>query len=162
MAEQVFRRASCPVLTIGPHAATHPATVDNWKHILFATDFSPASLHALHYALSLAEENEADLTLLHMVPLVPLQQQDQLREALQKRLQTLVPSDALAWCKPHYEVRFDFAIDGILATAKDMHADVIVMGVHSARAPRAASHMPWAIAYEVVRNAPCPVLTVRG
>ena len=162
MAEQIFRRASCPVLTIGPRAGGRPATVDNWKEILFATDFSAASLHALNYALSLAEENEADLTLLHMVPLVPLQQQDQLRAALEKRLQSLVPADALAWCKPHYEVRFDFAVDGILDAAKHMHADVIVMGVHTPRAPRAASHLPWATANEVVCNAPCPVLTVRG
>ena len=162
MAEQIFRRASCPVLTIGPHASTHPASVNDWKHILFATDFSPASLHALHYALSLAEENQADLTLLHMVPLVPLQQQNQVRENMQKRLQALVSPDALAWCTPHYDVRFDFAIDGILSAAKETHADVIVMGVHTARAPRVVCHMPWAAAYEVVCQAPCPVLTVRA
>ncbi|HZQ68520.1 MAG TPA: universal stress protein [Terriglobales bacterium] len=162
MAEQVFRRASCPVLTIGPHVATRPRALDTWKHILFATDFSPASTNALPYALSLAEENQADLSLLHMVPLVPLQQQDQVQKGLQKRLESLVPPDALAWCKPHYEVRFDFAVDGILAAAAEIRADIIVLGVHTPRAPWAASHLPWATAYEVVCHAPCPVLTVRG
>ena len=30
----------------------------------------------------------------------------------------------------------------------------------SALAPRAAAHFPWALVHEVVRDAPCPVLTV--
>ncbi len=162
MAEQVFRRALCPVLTVGPHARVRPASIDNWKHILFATDFSPSSQSALPYALSLAEENQADLTLVHMVPLVPIQQQEQVREGIRKHLESMVPPDALAWCKPHYEVRFDFAVDGILAVASEQNADVIVMGVHATRSPRATSHLPWATAYDVVCQAPCPVLTVRG
>lgn len=162
MAEQIFRQASCPVLTVGPAARLRPTSIDNWKHILFATDFSPASRNAFTYALSLAEENQAELTLLHMVPLVPMQQQDQVREGLQRRLESLVPADALAWCKPQYQVRFDFAIDGILDMAKEMHADVVVMGVHPTRSPQLTSHLPWAAACDVVCHAPCPVLTVRG
>lgn len=162
MAEQVFRQASCPVLTVGPAVEPRPASIENWKHILFATDFSPASRQAFTYALSLAEENQAELTLLHMVPLVPLQQQDQVRESLQKRLESFVPADALPWCRPRYHVKFDFAVDGILDTAKQLAADVIVMGVHSARSPQLTSHLPWAASYEVVCHANCPVLTVRG
>jgi nucleotide-binding universal stress UspA family protein len=162
MAEQVFRQASCPVLTVGPAIGPRPASIENWKHILFATDFSPASRKAFTYALSLAEENQAELTLVHMVPLVPMQQQDHVRESVQKRLESLVPADALPWCKPHYQVKFDFAVDGILDTAKQLDADVIVMGIHTARSPQLTSHLPWAAAYEVVCHASCPVLTVRG
>ena len=162
MAEQIFRQAACPVLTVGPAIGPGPASFENWKHILFATDFSPASRKACTYALSLAEENQAELTLLHMVPLVPMQQQDEVRESMQKRLESLVPADALPWCKPHYQIKFDFAVDGILDTAKQLDANVIVMGVHSARSPQLTSHLPWAAAYEVVCHASCPVLTVRG
>ncbi len=161
-AEQIFRQAACPVLTVGPAIGPRPASIENWKHILFATDFSPASRKACTYALSLAEENQAELTLLHMVPLVPVQQQDQVRESMRKRLESLVPADALPWCKPHYQIKFDFAVDGILDTAKQLDANIIVMGVHSARSPQLTSHLPWAAAYEVVCHASCPVLTVRG
>src|ERR1017187_202667 len=67
VAEEVFRNAECPVLTMGPHA-TRWETNGNLQHILFATDFGPESLHGLPYALSLAEENRARLTLLHVAP----------------------------------------------------------------------------------------------
>ena len=161
MAEEVFRHALCPVLTVGPHCRPSPGRFDEWKRILFATDFSPASLRALPYAFSLAEENEAELILLHMLPLVPMQQQDSVREAIIKRLSALVPAEVRPWCRPRCQVRFDFAIDGIRDAANEVEADVIVMGVHHVRSPKATSHLLWATAYEVVCQAPCPVLTVR-
>ena len=67
VAEEVFRNAGCPVLTMGPHA-THWKIDGNLRHILYATDFGPESLHGLPYAISLAEENRARLTLLHVAP----------------------------------------------------------------------------------------------
>ena len=67
VAEEVFRNAECPVLTVGPHA-TRWKIDGNLQHILFATDFGPESLHGLPYAISLAEENRARLTLLHVAP----------------------------------------------------------------------------------------------
>jgi nucleotide-binding universal stress UspA family protein len=68
-AEHIFRQARCPVLTVGPKVPQPSDDVAAFKHILFATDFSAGSLGALPYALSLAEENQASLTLLHVVPL---------------------------------------------------------------------------------------------
>jgi nucleotide-binding universal stress UspA family protein len=161
-AEQIFRRADCPVLSIGPSARRGEADFENWKHILFATDFSEGSLRALPYALSIAEENQAELTLAHLVSLVPLQHQDNVEEQARKRLQALLPPDATDWCTPEFVVRFEFPSDGILRLAEERGADLIVMGVHKSNAPRATAHMPWAIAYEVVCHAHCPVLTVRG
>jgi nucleotide-binding universal stress UspA family protein len=55
---------------------------------------------------------------------------------------------------------FEFPAEAILNLAKERNADLIVMGVHK-RAAFASSHLPWAVAYEVVCDAPCPVLTVR-
>jgi nucleotide-binding universal stress UspA family protein len=161
-AEQIFRRASCPVLTVGPHVHEGEVGFDRWKHILFATDFSDGSLHALPYALSIAEENQAQLTLMHTISLVPMQHQDAVEEQARKRLQALLPPDVTDWCLPECVVRFEFPSDGILRTAEERGADLIVMGVHKSNAPRTLAHMPWAIAYEVVCRAHCPVLTVRG
>jgi nucleotide-binding universal stress UspA family protein len=161
-AEQIFRRASCPVLTVGPHARREQVELDNWRHILFATDFSEGSLHALPYALAIAEENQADLTLAHFVTLVPMQQQGMVEERARQRLRALLPADCANWCSPECVVRFEFPSDGILRIAEERGADLIVMGVHKSNAPRTLAHMPWAIAYEVVCHAPCPVLTVRG
>jgi nucleotide-binding universal stress UspA family protein len=158
-AEQIFRHARCPVLTIGPKIAPRE-TIDGFHNIIFATDFSAGSLNALQYALSLAEENQANLTLLHVIPLVPLQHQNSVAAGAKAQLEELVPSEAKDWCKPECVVRFEFPAEGILTVAKERNADLIVMGVHK-KAAFASAHLPWAVAYEVVCESPCPVLTVR-
>ncbi len=160
-AEQIFRQATCPVLTVGPKVPEPHAEAVAFKNIVFATDFSTGSLKALPYALSLAEEYQASLTLLHVMPLVPMQHQVYVSGGMKKRLEELIPPDARDWCQPAVVVSFEFPAEGILHLAAAQSADLIVMGVHK-RAPRASSHLPWAIAYEVVCHAACPVLTVRG
>jgi nucleotide-binding universal stress UspA family protein len=160
-AEQIFRKASCPVLTIGPQVRKLDGNGARFKQIIFATDFSSGSLRALPYALSLAEENQAHVVLLHVIPLVPLHQQEQVAASAREQLLGLVPPGTADWCRPECVVRFEFPAEGILSVAQSQQADLIVMGVHKA-APVAASHLPWAIAYEVVCHATCPVLTVRG
>jgi nucleotide-binding universal stress UspA family protein len=160
-AEQIFRQASCPVLTVGPKVNLASGGLATFKNIVFATDFSAGSLHALPFALSLAEEDQARLTLLHVIPLVPMQHQVWASGNTRKRLEELIPPDAADWCRPETVVSFEFPAEGILHAAETVSADLIVMGVHN-RAPRASSHLPWAIAYEVVCHAHCPVLTVRG
>ena len=161
-AEQIFRRASCPVLAVGPNVKRSEVEFESWKHILFATDFSEGSLRALPYALSIAEENQAQLTMAHMVSLVPMLRQNSVEAAAKQRLLALLPPEAANWCTADCVVRFEFPSDGILRIAEQRGADLIVMGVHKTNAPRASSHIPWAIAYEVVCHAKCPVLTVRG
>jgi nucleotide-binding universal stress UspA family protein len=161
-AEQILRLATCPVLTVGPQAARRPAEVKNWKRILFATDFSAGSLHALPYALSLAEENQATLILLHMIPMAPLGEEQDVINATRQHLRAMVPKDAEPWCEVEIEVEIGFPSDGILHIAERQEADLIVMGVHAASSPRASAHLPWAIGHEVVSRANCPVLTVRG
>jgi nucleotide-binding universal stress UspA family protein len=161
-AEQIFRLAPCPVLTVGPNAARPTVQFENWKRILFATDFSAGSLKALPYALSMAEENNAQLMLLHTIPLVPVQQQEDVQEGARRRLEKLIPPDASDWCQPEFVVRFEFPADGILKVAEERQADLVVMGVRATASPRTSAHLPWATAYEVVCRAHCPVLTVRG
>lgn len=161
-AEQIYRRACCPVLTVGPRAGKSAVNFENWKHILFATDFSAGSLNALPYALSLAEENQASLTLLHLISLMPMQEEKGIVDAARMRLELLVPLEATSWCDPQFVVQYGFPTDGILRVAEERSADLIVMGVHTSRSPKATTHLPWAIASEVVSHAHCPVLTVRG
>ncbi len=160
-AEKIFRHADCPVLTIGPNVEAPTTDVAAFRHIVFATDFSAGSLQALPYALSLAEENQATLSFLHVMPMVIPQRQSEVAELIRTRLQALIPPDAEDWCHPSAVVNFEFPSEGILHVAEEQCADLIVMGVHK-RGSRAASHLPWAIAYEVVCHAHCPVLTVRG
>lgn len=160
VAEKIYRQAKCPVLTVRPEVAASRGTSWELKRILFATDFSETSLHALPWALSLAEENQASLILLHVAPLVPYQYKDSIRETTCKRLEGLIPVEP--WCNSDFVVCFDFPAQGILQIARDREADLIVLGVNRRAAVGLSSHLPWSIASDVVSVAPCPVLTVRG
>jgi nucleotide-binding universal stress UspA family protein len=161
-AEIIFRQATCPVLTVGPQVHTVPPDHWNPKTVVFATDFSETSLHALPFALSLAEETQATLILTHFMPLVPIDRKDDAEAAAYERLKRLIPADAEPWFRPEFIMRVDFPGPGILQLAEQRKADLIVMGVRKRTLPGASAHLPWATASEVVSRAPCPVLTVRG
>ena len=68
-AEKIYRRAPCPVLTVGPQVPRLGAAKWRLKTILFPTDGSETSMKALPYALSLAEENQANLIFLQLISL---------------------------------------------------------------------------------------------
>jgi nucleotide-binding universal stress UspA family protein len=161
-AEKIYRRATCPVLTIGPQV--RPLSDTNWKlkTILFPADGSEASLKALPYALSLAEENQANLIFLRLMPLALPQYQESDEASAREALRALVPAEAEHWCKPEFVARFEFPVEGILGHAKERDADLIVMGVRKSAETAMSEHMPWPTASGVVAQAQCPVLTVRG
>jgi nucleotide-binding universal stress UspA family protein len=164
VAEEVFRGASCPVLTIGPKVSAQASREAEFKEIVFATDLNPDSL-AAPYALSLAQEFQARLTLVHVVPpqAGPRAYSEYSVEAWTNDLRGLVPADAELWCRPECDVRFGVPADGILEVAAERHADLIVLGAHSAAGRvGAATHAVAATAHSVVSWATCPVLTVRG
>jgi len=54
------------------------------------------------------------------------------------------------------------AAETILNIAENKRANLIVMGAHRASLGSFATHLPWATASTVVRQAHCPVLTVRS
>jgi nucleotide-binding universal stress UspA family protein len=58
VAEQIFRHATCPVLSVGPHAPSDDSAVSTTtqRPLLFPTDFGENSLAALPYALSFAQQ----------------------------------------------------------------------------------------------------------
>jgi nucleotide-binding universal stress UspA family protein len=164
VAEEIFRRSGVPVLTIGPsekHGAHRGA---RFHHVLFPTDFTEESLAAARYALSMAQENEARLTLLHVMKgpeALDKATEDRISSA-SFRLHEIVPEAAESWCQPDAVVRFGVAADRILDVAKERDVDLIVLGVRGRHGvPGAATHLERATAHKVVAHAPCPVLTVR-
>jgi len=67
VAEEIFRRAMVPVLTIGPSVRKGLHSGGQFRRVLFATDFTLEAQAAAPYAISLAEENQARLLLLHVM-----------------------------------------------------------------------------------------------
>jgi len=166
VAEQIFRTVSCPVLTVGPHSGSFHEHSGELREILYATDLSPESRAAAPYALSLAEEFQSRLILMHVIPdkdpedlVAPVN----VKPALEKLLREVVPPEAAARCKPEYIVESGDPADMILEFARLREMDLIVLGVRPEKgAPGAETHhLPTAIAYKIVSHAECPVLTVR-
>lgn len=161
-AEEIFRRATCPVLTIGQRLSEHlPHT--GIHQILYATDFTAQAETAAPYAISLAQEYQAGLTLLHVITSArtgDLVQPHELIASAQRRLRELLPAESQLWCEPRFEVEQGPAAETILDIADLRKADLIVMGVR--RSAGAATHLPMATAHKVVSRANCPVLTVRA
>jgi len=165
VAETIFRRAACPVITVGPHCSADPKHSVKFHQIVFATNFSPGSLVAAPYAVSLAEENQAKLTLLHVVeePKSGLGNPDQLVPTELPMLCRVIPKEARLWCDPEFLVEEGIAANKILEIAAQKKADLIVLGVHPPRGRlHADTHLPMTTAHKVVSQARCPVLTVRG
>jgi len=163
VAEQVLRHATCPVMTVGPDVLRTLVEHQRLSHVLYATDFSEGSLHAVPFALSLAEENNAELTMMHVLEQLepmPMQYSKELLADYRKRLWEMLPDDANLWCKPHVSVAVGEASGEIVRLAHDRQVDLIVMGAHGGGP--VASHLPWTVVHSVVRHARCPVLTVRG
>ena len=182
VAEELLRIIPCPVMTIGPKADIAVLTRGHGFHnILFATDFGKGSAKALPVALALARAQQGKLILLHMMSPMP---------ATSASLSAYAPADAAAdevkdWdetsrqrcvrqlqeCLPaetglEQEIEFvagtDFLPEGVLAASAKFKADLIVMGANRTGSAKVAAHIPWSAVHEVVRYAPCPVLTVAG
>jgi nucleotide-binding universal stress UspA family protein len=139
------------------------------QHILYATDFGPESAHGVPYALSLAEENHARLTMLHAAHEPGMAWPEPVAGSLpvvapevevangERQLRALMPRDIALWHEPEFLVRFGPPVETILeAAAQDV--DMIVLGVK--RPAALTKHLGSGVAYRVVCEAPCPVLTV--
>ena len=165
-AEGIFREAPCAVLTIGPHAHGKSPRGGEFTEILYATDFSPSSANAAACAISLAQEFQAHLTLLHVVAEEKpgdLVRAADLEGSAGRLLSKLVSPEAEMWCVPDFAVERGPAAEKILEVAKQKKTDLIVLGVRPPSGfPGAATHLPMATAHQVVSRAECPVLTVRG
>jgi nucleotide-binding universal stress UspA family protein len=162
-AEEIFRMSACPVLTVGPHVASEVPAEATLRRVLYATDFTAHSDRASAYALSLAQEHQAHLTLLHVVhgaAEISEPAHAKLTEFFLRQMELMLPEEADLWCEPELRVDFGTPADEILRAASEQNTDLIVMGVR--RSATFAGHLPPATAYKVVCQAACPVLTVRG
>ena len=162
-AEAVFRTVMCPVLMLGPNLSPAAEEPREPRRILFATDFGPAADRAAAYAFALAQEGQANLHLLHVLPASEGEPDGFVRKAetelAESLLDDMVPEGADRWCEVQAVVKRGEPAHEIVNVARAMGADLIVLGTR--RPPRIALYTGWAVAYQVLGMAPCPVLTVR-
>lgn len=161
VAEEIFRHASCPVLTVGPCAPENAPPGVRLQNILYPTDMSPDSAVAARWATSLAKEHGARLTVLHVVEKITGEARldpERVREGLKGKMREWLPGPLPF--NTNYVVEAGPIDETILATAAEGQADVIIMGL---RPPQTFfDHLSWLHAYRIVCEACCPVLTIRA
>lgn len=167
-AETVCSNAPCPVLVTHPlerEWVSSSAGEIALNRVLIAHDFSHDSEIAMNYGLSLAQEYQSEVHLLHALADAgseepelawsPSNRGNAYTLAAQK-LQQELPAEVHLWCKFVNVVRFGKAHEEILTYAQEHNIDLICMG---------ASGADWTIGKllgsnvdRVLRQAPCPVL----
>ena len=140
------------------------------KRILVPTDFSNHAEYALKVAAQIAEKNDGEIFLIHMLEL-PTAGADALSRAHEmpelmlfkniavKKLDDLMHSDFLGDIKITRIIQFEMAFDGIVKSAEAHNADLIVMGSHGASGFQ--EMFIGSNTEKVVRNSDVPVLVVK-
>jgi nucleotide-binding universal stress UspA family protein len=127
------------------------------RTILHPTDFSAQSEYALSSACSLARDHQAKLIMLHVT--TPTQDpwfKEDLEELRRKLNQWHAEETGVA---VERELAEGIPFEGILQVAANSQCDLIVMGTHGRSGLGRA--LLGSVAEQVVRRAPCPVLTVK-
>ena len=170
VAEKLIRRLPCPVLTVCHEEGRTWDAPGLITRIVCATDFSETSGEALRLALTFADGDDSQMTLLHVVESVPdfgealaiphvgpLRQD--LETAAHERLRKMIEGAASEGVKITPRVVFGRAYKEILRVAAEERADLLVVG---AQGHGVIEHMlSGSNAQHVIRGATCPVLTVR-
>jgi nucleotide-binding universal stress UspA family protein len=177
--EKVLRKARCPVLTVPRHHPDAvPATRELFERILCPVDFSDCSMNALNYAVSLAQEADAHLTVVHVMAYTledtpdmydTMITDDRLsladyrrrrEDEARQRLNDSVPMTVSEYCRVETLMVSGKPGREILRIAGERDSDVIVIGVQG----RGAADLMFfgSTTNHVVREATCPVLTLCG
>lgn len=160
VAERIFRHSDIPVLTIGPYA--HHTVRFAPNRIFAPVDFTPASRASASYACQLAREHNAEVLLLHVIEhpdSESLADVECLKRGVEQSLAELVHGE-IEPSRVKVMAQIGRVVPCVLNAASDYKADLMVLGVHTY--PGLVNRFRWQLAYDLVRQAACPVLSVRG
>lgn len=177
VAEEVVRRASCPVFTVLCQAATDASSDSHLegaapiRNIVVPVDLSEHTPAVISHARAVAALYNATIHLLHVVedvayptvygidPLTPVlpDVMERAEESLQRYAQQIRTQTGIT-VKTH--VVTGYAAEDIVHTAKELKADLILMGTHGRTGLR--RFLIGSVAEKVVRRTPCPVFIVKN
>jgi len=142
------------------------------EKILMPTDFSSSSENAMRYAVSFAKEYDAELVVLHVIhephrlrrvtTTLPGEEIDKIIAdeigVVKKAMEQFV-KDFSEGVNVKTLIKTGIAVVEIVESAKEENVDMIVIGTHGQTGTRHA--LIGSVAERVVRNAHCPVFTVK-
>lgn len=159
VAEGILRTVTCPVLSLGPKVAPRLGEME-FRKVLFPVAFDVDVHRACAHLEPLLQRFGSHVVVLHTLPggrrFSP--QAAEMAAQYQAKLEKTLPCKNKAFTAD-YHVKFGDPADAILELAHTWEADLIA--IPARRGGRLVSHLPGHIAYEVIRQAPCPVMTIR-
>jgi nucleotide-binding universal stress UspA family protein len=172
--ERLMRTLPCPLLVIpaadGGASQGMPQADLRFKRILVGCDFSPDADLAFQHALSMAQEFQAELHLMHVIE-TPLYTETlkpvfahrpastvMIRDFLQSKIEGLVPEEARHWCQPVTVLEEGQPYIQLLRYAEDHEIDLIVLGVRGHGL--IDTMFVGSTTDRVLRRSNCPVLSV--
>jgi len=171
VAEKVVRQARCPVMTVrGSEAETQLASGGLLQAgcFLVPIDFSECAQDAFEFAVSLAKPLGAVMRLIHAFEpsaypldfsLFKVSDEKALHARVRDRLEELVSVLRREGVSAEVVCEVGLPADVILSQAKRIPGSMIVMGTHGRRGWK---HLVGSVAEHVVRQAACPVVTVKS
>lgn len=159
-AEAILKDISCPVLIVGPHCTPEAYP---FRSILFATDLEATGLRSAQFATAFAERFHAPLTMLHVMETKsPRYEIDHELAENHARLELfrLLPADLSTYTTATVRIEHGKPGEVIPEVASSSRASLIVTGFGPNSSLR--DHSPWSTLSQIIRQAPCPVLSVRG
>jgi len=161
VAEQLLRSSKVPLLTI-TKTRKPERTPPVIRRILVTTNLSEGTAEAMAYAFSLAQECQAQISILHVIGDIGADTSGIYREILirqlRDQLEKLIPDEARLWCDVKTRVETGLPFKAILRVLEKDNIDLLVMNVRGKR--RLDHSLLESTAERVVRAAPCPVLMI--
>lgn len=154
--ERVLHTTRCPVLMVGAGGGARPCDA---SVIALATDFGPGAAQAASFARSLARRGHGHVHLVHVLPKPAADYAACLSDvhAAEEKLLTLARDHAITSESVHTIVRFGDAAEGILATARQVGADLLILDLPK---PAQQASSRWESVQRVLSSASCPVLAL--
>lgn len=160
-AEQVMRRSTCPVMTVGPVASDLMTADPSDGPVVFATDFHSVTRRAIHLAVNYCKSTEMQLHCLHVLPrtLQSTHGDHTLPEILTGALRHLVATSPTEIEDPVCSVTYGSEIsNAVVEYVRQQQASLIFLGVR--RNSIFSPDDPLPIVYRIITEAPCPVVTI--
>ncbi len=162
VAEQIFRAAPCPVLTVGPNSWSSAPGRLRIRRVLFPTDLSADSARALPFAIAGITEFGSTLTMLNVLEHMDTSA-DKYAERVataQREMHAMIAEVGGFPAAVDYKVECGEVPDTIIDTAYRLGVDLIVFGLKPPQCP--ADRLRWIHAYKIVSEVGCPVLSLRA
>jgi nucleotide-binding universal stress UspA family protein len=170
--ERLMRTLPCPLLVLRGSEDEKESKLQNFpfKKILVGCDFSPDSDLAFKNSLSMAQEFESELHMIHVVEptgykdlfKMAAEQGDKFKQDLfdmiKGRLKSMVPEEALNWLTLHTHLLVGKPYEEIIRYAEINGIDLIAIGIRGHG--MVEDLLVGSTTDRVIRRAPCPVLSI--